>query len=226
MRYFLVLALALCFSLPAHAANTNKNQTSREDNWPRWYVGLTGGVQFLDDSDYKSASSGKITHDSTGGAFTASLGYIPHFGVPILDNIRVEGELGYHYSKLTNSRSGNTTTALHGYQSALSYMGNVLYDFHNNSQWTPYLGGGVGGARVKLDDHAVLGNNSDGDTTMAYQFLVGIGYAPTSIPFTEWTLGYRYFVAESAEFGTTGASKLKLDNYVAHSVEVGGRFRF
>ena len=55
--------------------------------------------------------------------------------------------------------------------------------------------------------------------------MAGVSYAPSSLPMTEWILGYRYFVANEPEF-RSATTPIKLDDYTAHNVEVGGRFRF
>lgn len=211
------LAAATALSLPANAAHDT-------ENWPRWYVGLSGGVSFLQDTDLSGASVGEASAD-TGAAFTGALGYTPYFGSAFFDNFRIEAELGYRFNDLDNASIGGVNVPLNGDITAFSYMANLFYDFNNASQWTPYVGGGAGGARVKVDGNSGLGNTSDSDTVFAYQLMTGVTYAPKSMPFTEWGLGYRYFNASEPEFSTAGGP-LKLDDLASHNVEVGARFRF
>jgi hypothetical protein len=59
----------------------------------------------------------------------------------------------------------------------------------------------------------------------ADQAMAGIGYSPKSLPMTEWTLGYRYFVMNSPDFNTA-AGKIKLDSPKAHTAEIGAKFKF
>jgi OmpA-OmpF porin, OOP family len=191
-----------------------------DERWPLWYVGLSGGVTFLDDADISGGATGDLGFKE-GGMGTISLGYMPPVGMQPLSNMRIEAELGYHFNKLDSLTLSGTPTATSGHIQAYSYMGNLYYDFRNASQWTPYLGGGAGGARVLLSRNSGLGNTDSSDNVFAYQFMGGIAYAPAALPMTEWSLGYRYFVADSPEFGI-----IKLDDYTAHNVELGGRFRF
>jgi opacity protein-like surface antigen len=214
--------LALSATLMASVASSAFANTGA--NWPHWYVGLSGGVQFLRDSDIKGAP-GSVTYDD-GAVFTGSLGYQPDFGSVFFNGFRFEGELGYHYAGLDKLKVSGVTSGLNGHTAAWSYMGNVYYDIRTGGKWTPYLGAGLGGAQVKLSHNAgTLGNTSERDTVFAYQFMAGIGYSPESIPLTQWTLGYRYFAADQPEFGTA-AGKVALDNYDAHNVELGAKFRF
>jgi len=54
-------------------------------------------------------------------------------------------------------------------------MSNVTYDFETDFGLTPYVGVGVGGARVSLGDVAVLGNViSESDMAVAFQGRVGL----------------------------------------------------
>lgn len=217
-RLLSATALAAAFVSTAASADTG-------ERWPRWYVGLSAGMQFLSDSDLRGATAGDVEFDN-GFVATAALGYMPAFGVPYMDNLRLEFEGGYHTSPLQNMRVGGVNTALGGNITAVSYMGNLFYDFRNASRWSPYIGAGAGLANIHLPRTSGLGNTENSDNTFAYQLMAGVGYSPASIPLTEWTLGYRFFSAGEPEFNTAGASKLKVQDINAHSVELGAKFRF
>ncbi len=199
------------------------SSASAQDNerWPRWYLGLHGTLGFLDDSDIRGSSSGKLAYDSTGAGVGGSIGYMP----PAINGFRMEGEVAYHYIGLNRYRIGATSADAHGRSAALSYMGNLFYDFNNASQWTPYVGAGAGGASVQLARSSGLGNTSESDRVFAYQFMGGLSFAPQSIPLTEWNLGYRYFATQDPEFQTSGGS-VQLKDYNSHNVEIGAKFRF
>ncbi len=216
----LLPALGFCaLALSATQAN------AQQQYWPKWYVGLSGGVTYLDDSDVSGTSTGELGHD-TGGAVTASIGYILPVGVQPMSNMRVELEIGYHENSLDNATLSGVATASPGRVRMASYMGNLYYDFRNSSRWTPYLGAGAGLAQVMLSHDSGLGNTQDDeDNVMAYQFMAGFAYAPASMPMTEWGIGYRYFVAHDPEF-STATGNVKLDNIAAHTAEIGARFKF
>lgn len=214
-----VLTLATQLSTAAYA------DAMQGERWPRWYLGLSGGMQFLTDTDISGTAPGKVDFDDSGVVATASLGYRPYFGVPALDSMRIEFEAGYHRSDLSSFSGAGGTAGLRGDTTVLSYMGNVYYDFRNSSRLTPYLGAGLGGASVRLPRTSGLGNTGNKDNVFAYQFLAGLAYSPASIPLTEWSLGYRYFRLNDPEF-TTAGGRITLDDYDAHSVELGAKFRF
>lgn len=195
-----------------------------QERWPRWYVGVSAGLDFIEDTDLSGSLSGDLDVDNA-FAFKGALGYMPYFDHPFLDTFRIEAELGIRQASLNSFTNGAATTAASGDLRMVSYMANLLYDFNTQTQWTPYLGAGLGGATVKVDRASGLGNTSEKDTVFAYQFLAGITYAPSSIPLTEWGLGYRYFGAVDPEFGT-GATPLKLDSITSHGIEANARFRF
>jgi len=220
MKKSLLSFSALVLSLISAQASA----TMQEERWPRWYVGLSGGVQFLKDDDIRGASTGKAKF-KTGETFTGSLGYMPHFGVSALENLRFEAELGYHNAGLDGGTVNGVLTPGRGHVQAWSYLGNVFYDFRNSTRWTPYLGAGAGGARVQLSRNSGLGNTGDESGVFAYQFMAGLAYAPENIPMTEWSLGYRYFVMQDPEYNSP-AGKLKLRNLDSNNVELGAKFRF
>ena len=211
----MVLPFLILASQPANA----------EERWPRWYVGLSAGVDFIEEIDLSGSLNGDLDTD-TAFAFTGSLGYMPYFDNDFLDAFRIEAEMGIRQGGLDSFTNAGVSAAARENMRVVSYMANLIYDFDMQSQWTPYLGAGIGGASVHLSENSGLGNISDKDTVLAYQFLAGLTYAPSSIPLTEWGVGYRYFTADSPEFATTGASRLKLDDFTSHGIEANARFRF
>jgi OmpA-OmpF porin, OOP family len=218
MNRLLFISGIMAAGMVVSQANAN------EERWPRWYVGLTGGVTFLEDDDISGGATGNMDF-KTGGMGAISLGYMPALTMQPLSNMRFEAELGYHFNKLDSLTLSGTPTATDGQIQGYSYMGNLYYDFRNSSQFTPYIGGGAGGAHLMLNRTSGLGNTDTGDNVFAYQFMGGIAYAPTTMPATEWNLGYRYFVAQDPTFGSP-TGKIKRDDYTAHNVELGGKFRF
>lgn len=207
-----------CLSLATCALTASSALAAPQpERFPRWYLGLTGGLQFLQDSDL---SNGTLEYNS-GYEALGSIGYMPNWSSPILNNTRLEFEIGYRSAELDKATISGVSVNAGREAIVWSYMANAYYDFRNSSRWTPYVGVGGGGAQVFLSKSSGLGNTEDKDTSFAYQLMAGVSYAPTSIPLTEWSIGYRYFGVDGADFGN-----IQLDDLNSHNVEVGAKFRF
>ena len=104
-----------------------------------FYIGAAAGVNFAQDSkfDLTTASDPSASYD-TGLTGLASGGYKFESG------LRLEAELGYRTSDVDEVSGANGD----GDVSALSLMGNALYDFDLGSPITPYIGIGLGVAQV------------------------------------------------------------------------------
>jgi OOP family OmpA-OmpF porin len=207
--------MAISAATQASAAQTN-------ERWPRWYLGITGDMTFLNDSDITGASRGKLSFDMGGGGNLA-LGYEPALMQPF-GSMRFEVETGYHSNGIDTATVGGVTGNGSGSLTAWTYMANAYYDFRNSTAWTPYVGGGVGGAQLNLGNSSGAGNTGDKDNVFAWQLMAGMAYAPVSLPMTDWLIGYRFIDTQDGTFAA-GASKIKVA-YEAHNIEAGVRLRF
>ncbi len=71
---------------------------------------------------------------------------------------RVEGELVYNTNDSpTVSVPGGGRVSASGDVSTLALMVNGYYDFSTNSKWKPYIGGGIGGGNVSVNNLSVQG---------------------------------------------------------------------
>ena len=214
------LALLTALSLPkANGAET-----------PGWYVGLEGGWSHLTDPSgtfTTPATSLSVTlHPSEGFAAGGTAGFAFRGG------LRVEGEFVYRRHGLqsfTSSQTNGASVPAQGRLESVAMMGNLLYEFDNRTRWTPYLGGGVGGARLHLDKFAATGASSTftaGDWRLAYQGIVGLKYALTPA----WSVGldYRYFATIKPAFsGAPGGIPTAIrTDYGTHNVMVGLVYHF
>lgn len=175
----------------------------------------TGGVS--------GGGSTKTEYDRGWGA-GANLGYQFNNG------FRTEVELGYRTNDIdkTKLKSGfaaadGTKLDASGDLNAISLMGNVWYNFNRNGTVQPYIGGGLGVARVELNDYEIEGVNiaDDDDTVPAYQVGAGLDFMLGDR--TALGIGYRYFGTKDPEFQIN--SKLRTE-YEAHSVLASLRYRF
>lgn len=221
------------FSLVALLASTTLAQAQpswqknvNEQRWPLWYVGIAGGVTYMDESDIDGPIAGSADYDSTGGQATIAIGYMPPFTTGYLRNTRIEAEFGYHFTRLDGVTAAGVGSAEDDPLQMLSYMGNVYYDFRNDGQWTPYVGAGAGVSEVSLGRILPFGTNGDNDTVFTYQLMAGLSYAPTMIPDTEFLVGYRYFAPADASFDLVAGGSTEFQDLESHVLEVGGRFKF
>ena len=123
-------------------------------------------------------------------------------------------------------------------------MLNGLYDFNREGQFQPYVGVGIGAAKVKAKASnlaavtvdpvgtTIVGAFSangfnDSETAFAYQGLAGIGYSLSER--LKLDLGYKYFAVDDLDFngiGPLGEARVYDSDYRDHSVTLGLRYAF
>jgi OmpA-OmpF porin, OOP family len=172
----------------------------------QWYVGVDGGAMLVEDIslDIGTTSDAANINADTGYDFGGVVGY--DFG-----GFRLESEVSYRSAELTETivsaagipqgagatvRTGAFDT--NGNVSALSFMVNGLLDFGDDDGLQGFVGGGVGVARVDVNNIlAAPAWLNDSDTGLAWQALAGIR-APLS---DSWDVGlkYRFFNAPKVD---------------------------
>ncbi len=201
-KTLLVSALLLGVSTPAIAQDSN------------YYISGAGGLSILHDSDVSSNLNSEIDYDN-GFAGVAALGY------KFDNDFRVEGEYGYRSNDVESTQQSSSAT---GEASAHSFMINVVYDYENDSRFTPYVGVGAGIARVDLDNvtnvNGVTVNNDS--TEGAFQGILGVSYAIN--PRFDFFASYRYFTTTGAELNTS-AGDIDVD-YDDSTILIGLRYQF
>jgi opacity protein-like surface antigen len=200
-----------------------------------WYVGGQAGASFLEDAE-NSGSGSDITsttkngYSLAGGAgfrfgnglrADAELGYRRH-GFDSLQ-IRADGGLGAAFG--VGSLNGSTLKAT-GHLSALSLLGNLWYDLDLGSVVKPYVGGGLGAARISATNIAVAGVTivNGSDTVLAFQLGAGVGYE--IIPAATLSLDYRYFRTADPTFKDLVLGTSFRSEYHAHDIRLGVRYQF
>ncbi len=200
----------------------------------QWYASVNAGVTLVDDADVTdTASIGSITGEvgfDTGFGLSGAVGY--SWG-----GLRLEGEISYRKNDLEDLRvdsltlGGTTfsgalgTFALEGDTTALGGMANGWYDFDTGTRWVPFLGAGLGVARLNIEIESIAGGAiiyDESDTVFAYQAGAGVGYKVTRT--TTVSLSYRFFGTADPEFDD-GFDKVDAE-YSSHNIMVGivGRF--
>lgn len=209
------------FTLAVLAASMLASAAHAEARWPNWYVGLHGGVNWAPDSDLKTNTTNVKLESKTGFIAGASLGYAPPVEEGFFSNTRWELE----YSFRSNDNDVVGPTPITGQVQSSTFMANMIYDFTNDTRFTPYLGAGAGFSSIQFDTPTGAPTDENpSDTVFAYQFIGGLEYAPVTMPMTAWGIRYRYMDTDGAQYNS-GGETYKLE-YDSHSVEATGRFRF
>lgn len=114
--------------------------------------------------------------------------------------------------------------------SAWSALFNGYLDLGTWYRATPYIGGGVGAARVTVSDYAstaappFAAGLSNAQWNFAWAGMAGIGYAVS--PNVIADLGYRYINYGNAKSAADAFGSTTLKNVAAHEVRVGIRWSF
>jgi opacity protein-like surface antigen len=110
---------------------------------------------------------------------------------------------------------------LNGDISSLALMINGFYDFNLGLPVTPFAGGGLGIARVRIDSDW-LGVDSS-DTVFAYQLGAGLAFALN--PQVNIDLQYRFFATLDPELKFQSGERFDTE-YMTHNVMLGLRYSF
>lgn len=205
----LLSTVVLALPISANAGDTGK-----------YYTSITGEYTF------DASADGDVS--ATIGSAPVSVDYKDGYGALIAggyyltDNVRTEAEFGYHKlnGDTTSISIGGTTVNVDSSQfdqEALSFMGNVYYNFSLDSKVSPYIGGGIG----------LVHQQEKSLNAFGYQAMVGLDYKVSNN--STVSAGYRYLGTTNFEqkydvagFGTV-TEKESLD---AHSFDIGYRFKF
>jgi len=182
------------------------------------YGGIWGGALFPDSSDMNNLSLTADVDYDTGYGVGLLMGY--DFGEWRLD---VEGSYRTSSVDTLNVNSAPSTTS-GGDLEVSALMINGYYDFEMPGDVSPYLGAGIGVARVSLDGYTSSGTLivDDSDTVFAGQLSAGVLYALNEQ--VSLDLGYRYMMTGDAELNApSGKLETDADN---HLILVGVKFHF
>ncbi len=136
----------------------------------------------------ENAGTAEMSFDS-GFLGTFAVGY------DLANPFRVEAEYGWQKNDLDrlsyNNQFGNFDQ---GDLKIQSLMVNGYYDIDTGSPWIPFVGAGIGWAKVDLNTPALpLGDNDD---VFAYQLMAGVAYAISDQLFVD--AQYRFFGTQDA----------------------------
>ncbi len=165
-----------------------------------WYVSLSGGANWLDDSSFfvsNPTSTFTLATDSdTGWIVTGAVGYsLTNF----MAGLRAEVEAGYRQNQVDGAFLSSTVLTtdfgpVDVDHQTFSVLANLWYDFDVGG-FKPYLGGGIGWAETEFEGtyNGVLATTpfSFEDSGFAWQVGGGINFDVS--PNVKLGVNYRYF---------------------------------
>lgn len=204
----LMAGVIFSFATAAHAQETY--------NLPNpWYIAVGAGGAWYEDWELTGTANADIDDGFTGN--TAFGRYLDDIMV-----IRLEAELLYDRGTV-NSIGG---TSASGTLSNFGAMFNAYYDIRTGTNWTPYLGGGLGYSQVDLDGLSQGGVLlvDDNDGAFSWQIKAGVTYQIS--PTWAVNVGYRYYGTENLTFKTPAGLNFNTEGTRIHNAEVGFRVHF
>lgn len=136
--------------------------------------------------------------------------------------------------ELEYTRRSNPLNEVKFVEGSFKGGGNVVVDslllnfwgvFHNKTPWAPYVGLGLGAARMEASDLKVIGHHlaSGTSTVFAYQLGTGVDFALNN--YLNLDLGYRFFNSTQPKFTEVNGHTFKME-YFSHSAVLGLRVGF
>ncbi|HVM80073.1 MAG TPA: OmpA family protein [Stellaceae bacterium] len=197
-----------------------------------WYLGPEGGWSLLGEPKFSDSGANLTFKPNDGFAAGGAFGY--DFG-----RVRLEGEIVYRDHGLKTLGFSNVppgaqaafgipasgSAPLGGDISSLGFMANAIYELFPHSAITPYVGAGIGGADLHLNNVKVGSFQfaSGGSLQFAYQAIAGVKVALGR----SWSasVDYRYFAATDGSFGDALGNRFKLP-YSTQNVMAGVAYHF
>ena len=202
----------------------------RIPDWGRsgYYVSASGGLSFLADANNSGDLLDIGSSTDTGYTIVAPLGLASPGG------LRLEAEIGYSEYELDSldvTRGGNVTglsvglSDAEGDASILSPMANAAYDIGTGTALTPFVLGGIGTARVAVNDGRALGVDivDDADWVFAYQEGVGLNLALSDT--CSAGIAYRCFATSDPALEDSAGDDFDTE-VSSHTVLFGVRYAF
>ncbi len=220
--------LALC-GLAAAPAQAQMSAPSWQGQTRGAYVGIGGGWLHLMPFTDSDSSDGLQFHTKLHEGFVTDLAAGYDFG-----RLRLEAEVAYrraNVQRTTIDRGGTGFPGLTGQStadgdvSALAWMANGIVDILPQSRVTPYIGIGVGGALLQLENFAAMGTTfvNHSDLEVAYQGIAGVRYQIA--PSVSMALDYRFFSTTTANLHNTRGGAFNVP-YRSHNVILGIAYHF
>jgi opacity protein-like surface antigen len=189
------------------------------------YLGLSGALSLVDGARNDSREGSFNFDYKTGYAGAITLGYDLRENYPNIGIGRVELEASYRSNELDEVGYLDARLVTQGDVRVASLMLNTFGEYRGSLPLIPYVGGGIGLARVKIanvrfEDLLLI---DDSDVVFAWQ--VGGGFGWQMGRYLALDLGYRYFSAVDLRFTDAEGVRFK-SRYDNHLVLLGARIDF
>ncbi|MEK9753561.1 MAG: outer membrane protein [Rhodospirillaceae bacterium] len=182
-----------------------------------FYLRADVGYGFTSDPD-GTTSGGTMTSESVDNAplIGAGVGYRfdKHLRADVTFDFRSDADVS-----ATTARGTAVTSEVNGW----TVMANAYWDIDNFGGFTPYVGAGLGYAR--LETATQVGDTGDGGASsdnLAWAGMLGLA-VDTGMAGTVVDLGYRFISLGEFQQASGGAS---YDDLIAHEIRAGLRFSF
>ncbi len=224
-----LLAILGVWGLTADIAQAQTNALSWQGQTRGFYTGIGGGWSHVMPFSDSNSDDALEFHTKLKEGFVADLYAGYNFG-----RLRLEAEVSYRRSpvKQTSIVSGGTgfpgltgQTTGNGAITALAVMGNATVDILPQSRLTPYIGIGVGGVQLRLDNFSAQGTTfvNRSDIEVAYQGIAGLRYQIS--PSVSMSLDYRFFATTASNSRDTKGGAFAFP-YRSHNVLLGIAYHF
>jgi outer membrane protein OmpA-like peptidoglycan-associated protein len=182
-----------------------------------WYVGLEGGVNWVDDADLDLVGVGPVNWEAE---FESGWAAFVEVGYRWESNWRLELEGGWRNNDVDCiSFGGPCVPGNWGEIHQFTHMLNFVHDIDISDRTALSIGVGVGGNFVEADTPFLL--RDDDDWVFAAQAIVQLTHELTNR--LDFVLTYRFMTSEDPQFARFGAPAIEFENE-NHTVTVGLRF--
>lgn len=183
------------------------------------YMGAQAGVNWARDRDITRAGASVSPDYDLGPAVSGHLGY--NFGQVGPVGLRTEGEVVWRHDGVDQLNGRDASGSL----SSLGLFGNLLADIPTGTALTPYVGVGLGGVQVRVNDVAApgFGRVDDSEWKLGYQGIAGLSYALTDKLALRGD--YRYMATTSPTFTADNGQSVKVPTG-NHTLMVGLTWHF
>lgn len=220
----LMQSIVLCAALLALTASTGFAQSGTWGTANGPYLRFEGGLSHPGDMEGGAAAGlpGGDANRRDGFIAGGAAGYE-------IGPWRAELDLDYSHNDMgsgSNVFVDGGSRGLEGHSSNFSFMVNAFYDIETGTHWTPYVGFGIGGAELTLDNVRTTAGTAitnSSDLEFAYQPIVGISYQIDP----NWSVNaeYRYFSSTDASLSYAPGGKFSVSNE-SHNFLIGVTYRF
>ncbi len=179
------------------------------------YVRAGAGPVFTENTavtEYFGPVSGVSLEFDPGVHFEAAAGY------HLRDWAAVELESGINYNTISSVTGGNPGDSS---LSNIPLLANLVLEYPNDTQFVPFIGGGVGASFSVLDVDAPGLHGNDTDAVFAYQGFGGVRYNIGDR--MGISLAYHYYASDEPSWdvhSSSGTGQLGLGSVYSHAVSL------